>query len=158
MIRKPYAAFGHVLFCNSCTKGEVYTAVIEENTPCTIFWAKGHYKNKHVSAGTDFPDCPVGTFLRPEDLVPGVFEHTAVEESDVFCYDTRLNAGKMLDLSPWHLSGGAETILPVGTKLFLCSGVLTVNGNNIDKPTQLHIRSGDSLVTAVSDCYGLIFP
>jgi len=158
MIQKPFAAFGHVLICNSCNKDEVYTATVEENTPCTIFWAKGHYKNKHVSANADFMDFPRGTFLRPGDLVPGVFEHTAIEESDVFCYDSRLNGGQSLDITPWILPGGSETILSVGTKLFLCSGTLTVNGNNIDKPTQINISSGNTLVTAVTDCYGLIFP
>jgi len=158
MIQKPFAAFGHVLICNSCNKGEVYIANVEENTPCTIFWAKGYYKNKHVSANQDFRDFPTGTFLRPEDLVPGVFEHTAVEESDVFCYDSRLNNGQSLDITPWILPGGSETILPVGTKLFLCSGTLTVNSSNIDKPTQVNIRSGNTLVTAVTDCYGLLFP
>jgi hypothetical protein len=155
---KPFAAFGHVLIRNSCVKGEVYSAVVEEGTPCTIFWAKGHYKNKNLTTGEDFRDLPRGTFLRPEDLVPGVFEHTAVEESDVFCYDARLNGNQSIGLIPWHLPGGTETVLPVGTKLFLCSGTLTVHSNNIEKPTQLHVRFGDSLVTAVHDCYGLIFP
>lgn len=158
MAMKPYAAFGHILICNSYNKGDVYIADVEEGTPCTIFWAKGHYKNRNISEDKDFKDFPRGTFLRPSDLIPGLFEHTVIEDSDVFCYDPRLNKGKTLTLVPLQLPGGTETILPKGTKLFLCSGSIAINGTNFDKPTQLHIQSKDTLVTINSDCYGLLFP
>ncbi len=154
---KPFAAFGHVLTRNSYDEGEVYTAIVESGTPCTIFWAKGYYTNKHVSANADFRDFPRGTFLRPSDLVPGVFEHTAVEASEVFCYDARLNAGRQPQIDPFILLAGQEQVLPKGTKLFMCSGLLTVAGRTIDKPTQLTISTADTTVRADTDCYGLFF-
>ncbi len=154
---KPYAAFGHVLIENTYDDNETYTAIIGDDVKCTTFWAKGFFKNKHVSANSDFRDFPTGTFLRPEDCVPGVFEHTSVGESKVFCFDQRLNPGKHPDMLPFILTGGSETVLPKGTKLFLCDGELAVKGKNISKPTQLSIASEDALITAVTDCYGLLF-
>jgi hypothetical protein len=158
MILKPFAAFGHVLMQNTYKEDETFFAIIGEDIKCTTFWVKGAFKNKHITTNEDFRYFPTGTFLRPPDYIPGTFEHQSVGESVVFCFDQRLNGDKYVELVPFILTGGAETVLPVGTKLFLCSGILTVSGNNIGKPTQLHIRSGDSLVTAVTDCYGLIFP
>ncbi len=157
MQMKPFAAFGHVLICNILNEGEVYTAIVEEGTPCTIFWAKGYYTNKHVSANAEFRDFPRGTFLRPSDLVPGVFEHTAVEASEVFCYDARLNAGRQPQIDPFILSAGEERVLPKGTKLFFCSGALAVAGRALDRPTQLTISTADTVVRADADCYGLLF-
>jgi hypothetical protein len=154
---KPFAAFGYVLTRNTYTDGEVYTAVIGESVDCTTFWTKGAFKNYNLSTGADIHDFPTGYFLRPTDYVPGMFMHTVVGDAEVFCYDSRLNNGELPQIDPWFLTGGAQTVLPKGTKLFLCSGTLTVNDNNIDKPTQLHIQSGNLLVTSVTDCYGLIF-
>jgi hypothetical protein len=62
-----------------------------------------------------------------------------------------------VDLVPFILAGGEQTILPKDTKLFLCSGQLAVNDITIEKPTQISVRSGDTLVNAVTDCYGLFF-
>jgi len=158
MIQKPYAAFGYVLIENTYADEETYTAIIGDDIKCTTFWVQGVFKNKHVSANQEFRDFLTGTFLRPSDCIPGVFEHRSVGESKVFCFDQRLNSDQYVELTPFVLEGGTETILPKDTKLFLCSGHLAVNGNNIEKPTQVSVRSGNTLVTAITDCYGLIFP
>lgn len=157
MILKPFAAFGYVLTRNTYTEGEVFTAILGDNVTCTTFWSKGAFKNRNLSTGVDIHDFLTGHFLRPSDYVSGVFEHTAIGNAEVFCYDTRLNKGETAQMMPWHLPGATEAILPKNTKLFLCSGTLTINGNNVEKPTQLHIQSKDSLVTAMTDCYGLLF-
>lgn len=158
MILKPYAAFGRVLTKNSYADNEVFVAVIGDSITCTTFWSKGEFKNRNLSTGDQFRDFPTGTFLRPSDYVPGVFEHVAIGDAEVFCYDTKINNGEEIELEPFYLSGGSETILSPGTKLFLCSGNIATNNANVDKPTQIHVKSENTLFTAVTDCYGIIFP
>jgi len=143
--------------CNLLDEGEVYTAVIGDSTTCTIFWAKGYYKNKNLSTNEAFRDFPRGTFLRPEDCVPGVFEHTAIEESRVFCYDTRMNVGKNPQIDTFILASGQKQILPKNTKLFLCSGTLVVSEKIISEHTQIRVNTADVTVYAETDCYGLFF-
>jgi len=157
MIQKPYAAFGYVLIENIYADGEVVIAIIGDDIKCTTFWVQGMFKNKNISENTGLDDFLVGHFLQPSNYIPGTFEHTSVGESRVFCYDQRLNENKYINLEPFLLAGGAETILPKDTKLFLCCGSLAVNGNNINQPTQINVKSGNTLVTAVTDCYGLVF-
>jgi hypothetical protein len=157
MNQKPYAAFGYVLIENTYADGETYTAVIGDDIKCTTFWVQGMFSNKNLSENTELHDFTTGWFLRPSDYVAGTFEHKSIGGSKVFCFDQRLNNNQYVELTPLVLTGGAETILPKDTKLFLCAGQLAVNNINIDKPTQLNISSGNTLVTAVTDCYWLIF-
>ncbi len=157
MKRNPYAAFGYVLVENTYEDGETFIAIIGEDIKCTTFWVQGAFSNKNLSTGTDIHDFTTGWFLRPSDYVAGTFEHKSIGESKVFCFDQRLNNNQYIELAPFVLTGGSETVLPKNTKLFLCAGQLAVNSINIDKPTQINISSGNTLVTAVTDCYGLVF-
>lgn len=157
MIQKPYAAFGYVLIENTYADGEVVTAIIDNNYSCYTFWACGMFKNKNVSTNTEMQDFATGCFLRPSDYFPGVFEHTSVGESKVFCLDERFKSHTHVQLESFKMVAAESQVLPKDTKLFLCAGNLLVNGRNIDQPTQIHIRTGDTSVTAVTDCYGLLF-
>lgn len=158
MILKPYAAFGHVLMENTYADGEVWKALIGSDVKCTTFWVKGLFKNKNISSeNADMPDFLPGHFLRPVDYVPGTFEHTSVGESKVFCFDQRLNNNRYVEITPFLLMGGEQTTLLNGTKLFLCSGHLVVNGKDVEQPMQISVQSGDISVSANSNCYGLLF-
>lgn len=159
MNMKPRAAFGYVLIENTYADGETWRAIINDDIKCTTFWVKGLFKNKHLTLGSeDFEDFQPGRFLRPVDYMQGVFEHTSVGESKVFCFDQRLNNNQYVELSPFLLSSGNQATLPIGTKLFLCAGSLSMQDRTIEQPTQIHIQSGDTLVSASTDCYGLLFP
>jgi len=155
----PHAAFGYVLIENTYADGEIWRSIINDDIKCTTFWVKGLFKNKQLSVGSEdvIADFLPGHFLRPTDYVTGVFEHTPVGESKVFCFDQRLNNNEYVDIEPFLLSAGEQTTLPKGTKLFVCSGHLVVGDRNILQPTQVSVQSGDILVTANSDCYGLLF-
>lgn len=158
MIQKPYAAFGHVLIENTYADGETYTAVINNDITCYTFWAKGVFKNKDISKNANLPDFAAGQFFRPRlDYVQGIYEHTSVGESKVFCFEERINSNADVHLEAFILKAGLQTTLTKDARLFLCAGNLTTNAINITKPTQISIRSGDTLVTAVTDCYGLLF-
>lgn len=158
MKMKPHAAFGYVLIENTYADGETWNSIINEDIQCKTFWVEGLFKNKHLSLGSeDFQNLEAGRFLQPADYIQGVFEHTAVGECKVFCFDPRLNKNQNVELTPFLLQSGEQTVLPKGTKLFFCFGDLVLNGEDIVQPTQISVQSNDILVTANSDCYGLLF-
>jgi hypothetical protein len=155
---KPHAAFGYVLIENTYADGETWNAIINSDIKCTTFWVQGLFKNKHLSLSTeDIEDFQPGHFLRPADYVPGVFEHTSVGESKVFCFDQRLNNNTYVEIVPFVLKSGNQETLPNNAKLFLCAGSLSVGEKTISKPSQISVQSGDVLVSALTDCYGLVF-
>jgi hypothetical protein len=141
MIQKPYAAFGHVLIENTYADGETYTAVINNDITCYTFWAQGVFKNKDISKNADLPDFTAGHFFRPRlDYVQGIYEHTSVGETKIFCFEERINSNADVDLEAFILKAGSQTTLPKDTKLFLCAGNLSVNDRSIEKPTHISIR------------------
>jgi hypothetical protein len=155
---KPHAAFGYVLIENTYADGETWKSIINDDIQCKTFWVKGLFKNKQLSLGSeDFQDLKAGRFLKPADYIQCVFEHTSVGESKVFCFDPRLNNNQSVELTPFLLKSGEQTVLSKGTKLFFCYGNLSLNGKNIVQPTQISIQSNDVLVIANNDCYGLLF-
>jgi hypothetical protein len=158
MIQKPFAAFGHVLIKNSYADKEIVIGVIKEDIQCTTFWVKGKFENENLETGERCIDFVPGTIYKPADYTTGVFKHTVVGDTEVFCYDIRRNNGRDIDLTAFHLPGASETILPVGTKLFLCSGLLSIGNLVVDRPMQIRIENENVLLTANEDCYGLIFP
>lgn len=158
MIQKPYAAFGHVLIENIYEDKENYTAIINNDITCYTFWVEGLFKNKNISTNTDIQDFTPGFFLRPRlNYIQGIYDHTSVGKTRVFCFEERINGNSDVDLEPFILKAGLETTLLKDTKLFLCAGHLKTANKNILKPTQINILSNDTLVTAVTDCYGLFF-
>jgi hypothetical protein len=158
MIQKPYAAFGHVLIENTYSDGEISTAVINNDITCYTFWVQGLFKNKDITKNTPIQDFAPGQFFRPRlDYVQGIYEHTSVGETKIFCFEERINSNADVDLDSFILTAGSQTTLPKDTRLFLCAGNLAIKDRSITKPTQISISSGDTLVTATTDCYGLLF-
>jgi hypothetical protein len=156
-IQKAHAAFGHVLIRNDYVDGEIFEATIKSDFAYTIYWAKGAFENFNVSTGLGLVDFTAGYILRPGDYVGGVFRHTAAGETVVFCYDPVLNRGYTPGIDTWELAPQEQVTLPVGTKLFLCSGSLVIDGRKFDEPVQIAIKSEDKVVVAESQCYGLLF-
>jgi hypothetical protein len=156
-IQKAHAAFGYVLIRNDYADGEVIEATVKSDFAFTTYWAKGAFQNFNVSTGLDWVDFPTGHILRPGDYVGGVFRHTAVGETVVFCHDPALNRNYTPDIDVWSLDAQAQVVLPVGTRLFLCSGSLLIEGRKFDEPVQITIKSEDKIAVAESKCYGLLF-
>lgn len=87
----------------------------------------------------------------------GKTEHTATGETVIWCVGSELNNNYLPDCEKWFLANGQSQTLPVGTKLFFAQGNLTINGANINTPTQVRVKTTDTTVTANEDCYGILF-
>jgi len=57
----------------------------------------------------------------------------------------------------WVLASGETTTLPVNTKLFFCTGSITVESNTHTDPVQIHAKTTTINVTANEDSYGILF-
>jgi hypothetical protein len=158
MEQKPYAAFGYLLLEQSFQDGETYLAEVTSDPGAIHFWVEGRFRNFDKTRNAAMPDLVAGQLLLSSDYYAGLFEHTAVGNTRIMCVNRALNRGFIPDVSKFELPGGSETVLPKGTKLFLCAGTLAVGGQNVSKPTQIRVTSDNSLVQAVTDCYGLVFP
>lgn len=157
MNEKPYAAFGHLLIERSLIDGETYTAIVSEAPQSTHFWAKGAFSNRNLTTNEDMPDFVTGTLLTPSDYYPGTFEHTAVGDTSLFCFHLQENQNDLPTVTKLVVAAGESVTLPQGTKLFHCAGEMTVNGNLVDKPTQIRSATNVLTISATTDCYGMIF-
>jgi hypothetical protein len=157
MIRKAHAAFGYALVSQSLADGETYIAEIKDTPEALHFWVQGGYRNRNLTTGEPMPDFVPGTFLRASDYYPGQFEHTAIGDTLLFCYSITENRGYLPPIEKLAMAAGEAVTLPAGTKLFLCAGEMSVNGNAVSKPTQIRSAANALAINAVTDCYGLIF-
>lgn len=155
--QKLHAAFGHVLMCNTYEDGETFRADIKNDAPWTMYWAKGLFKNKNITTNSTWIDFPAGFIARPGDYTSGVFEHTSMGESIVFCFDPMLNHRYTPGIETWEIDADQQITMPVGTKLFLCEGEILVDDKRIQGPMQVSIKTTDKVITGGTKCYGLIF-
>ncbi len=102
---------------------------------------------------------PEGTCTLTAPIPYGEWRTLIPEGMEILCASPFINAN-MLPLADhmveFKLLSGAQTVVPHGTKLFLGSGKLTVEGKTIKGPNQISFKSGDKTVTASTNCYGFI--
>ena len=154
--QKPYAAFGYVLNRNAFSDGYTIRSVVNSETVCTLLCTKGRINL--ILEETDAPlDLVPGTFITPEQYILGTYNHTTIGESNLWCFDPKMNRNFTPDIHKFYLPQNSSQILPQGTKLFLCEGTAIINDKQINKPTQLLIKTNDTQITSTTDCYGLIF-
>jgi len=153
---KLYAAFGYVLNKNTFSDGFTITSIVNEETVCTLFCTKGRIKLTREEVEEPLYLIP-GTYITPDKHILGTHRHDTIEESVLWCFDPKLNRNFAPVIRKFYLSQNSSQVLPEGTKLFLCEGTATVNDKQINKPTQLLIRTSDTQITATTDCYGLVF-
>ena len=99
-----------------------------------------------------------GFYLRDavSEVPAGVHTYTTQEDCEWWCIDAKLNHAQLPTTQIFRLNNGQSTDLPVGTRLILCEGTLSVGGGTIDAPTAAFINSAPKNVTAVGDCYGYL--
>lgn len=179
----PCAAFGYVVLKNEFDENEILNDELFVNNVCNILSpaanSDGLFINKtnlksgytwlYTSGKVEITNvyngqshmrlpgyCNVDT---PESV--GMFMHNILEPSTVFCLGPVINSSRT-PLVPktqvFRLKSGETTTLVTGTKLFLASGNMTIDDNQLSGPRQVWVKTSDKTVTADADCYGLIFP
>jgi hypothetical protein len=89
----------------------------------------------------------------------GEWRSTSPEDIEVVCYSPFINADKVplnSRLEPVVLNAGESKLMPHLTQFFLAAGDIQINGKTISGPKQVHMKTGDVTMNAVTNTYGFI--
>lgn len=155
-IRKPFAAFGRVLYSNSYPAGELADFTINSESNTVLFFTEGSLTIRNKQTDEVVEQCTPGWF-KNGNYQDGLHSYTVNESAVSWCYDPLVNKGYIPVIEPFILPQGQTADIAVYTNLFLCSGTLQVNGQAFVGPYQLSIRTGTATTVATTDVYGLLF-
>lgn len=158
LTRKPYAAFGLVLYQNICAAGDSYQ--FDTSTPdgaCTTFVTGGRATPIDNITGAALPDYEAGMYFRQYEYPSGTYTMNVSEDLEIFCYAPPANNNVLVSpFNSFSLEINDTVVFPTGTKFFLCRGTLDVGGVTVSGPSQIYVRTSDKTVTAQTKCYGLM--
>lgn len=156
MVRKPFAAFGRILYANYYEAGNVVDVATSSNSQTVLFVSEGKTTARNKQTGEVVWKAAPGWFSSG-DYKDCVYTCTADTATVCWCYDPLVNQNYIPEIVPFHVAAGQTAPLPIGTKLFLCSGAATINGTQFAGPYQISVRTPDSVMVASGDVYGLLF-
>jgi hypothetical protein len=156
MIQKPFAAFGYVLIANYYDRGEEFNVNTYAESKTFLFCSSGDTVGKDRLTGRVIEEYKAGWSNFGVNKTQE-FTNFANEASVCWCYDPKLNKDFLPKITPIIIKRGDQLSVPNLTKLFLCEGTLSIQDREFVGPYQLHIKTGDKVLYAVSDCYGLTF-
>ena len=156
MTRKPFAAFGRVLYANYYNQGDVVEVRTSAASKTVLYFSEGDFTCRDKATGEVQLQCNTGWFSYG-DHENRLMLCTANKPTVCWCYDPEVNQGYVPPISVFELKQGQSTVMDAGTNLFLCRGDLLVNAQQYASPYQLAVRTSGNTFTAVTDVYGLLF-
>lgn len=156
MRRKPFAAFGRVLYANYYDKGDVVEVQTHAASRIVLFFSEGNFTARDKQTGEVVLQCNQGWFSYG-DHQDRLMMCTANEPTVCWCYDPEINQDYVPPISVFHMKQGQSVYLDSFTNLFLCTGTLLVNERQFMGPYQLGVRTNGNKATAITDVYGLLF-
>lgn len=156
MIRKPFAAFGHVLYANYYEKGYTVDAVSSADSKTVLMFTEGSFTIRDKETGEVAHECVPG-WINYGNYQDRAFSCVSNTDSVSWCYDPKVNQNIVPPIEMLAVKSGDAVELPQGTNLFLCSGTLTINGQERTSPKQISVKSDSVTATANTDVYGLLF-
>lgn len=156
MRRKPFAAFGRVLYANYYDKGDVVEVQTNASSRIVLYFSEGNFTARDKYTGEVQLQCNTGWFSygNHEDRL---MLCTANEPTVCWCYDPEINQGYVPPISVFEMKQGQSIIMDANTNLFLCGGTLLVNERQYMGPYQLAVRTNGNTALAITDVYGLMF-
>ena len=156
MIRKPFAAFGYVLYANYYEAGYTVDAASSADSKTVLLFTEGSFTIRDKETGEIAHECVPG-WINYGNYQDRVFSCVSNTDSVSWCYDPKVNQNVVPPLELVALKTGEAIALPQDTKLFLCSGTVTINGQERTSPKQISVKSANVTATATTDVYGFIF-
>jgi hypothetical protein len=156
MRRKPFAAFGRVLYANYYDKGDVVEVLTHADSKIVLFFSEGNFTARDKQTGETVLQCDAGWFSYG-DHQDKLLMCTANDPTVCWCYDPEINQGYVPPISTFVMKQGQSVFLDANTNLFLCGGSLQVNDREYTGPYQLAVRTNGNTATALTDVYGLLF-
>lgn len=177
MEMKAYPAFGYVLTRCKIAAGTVINDISVANGVMTVASVddKGiavvnnnSYVWLHTSGQQTYTALSTGvlTVRHPgwcnlKDVITADSHEIRVDaDSEHICLSSYLNESRrpsMPNVAYFSMQAGEQRTIAQGTKLYLAQGTLSVGGVAVPQMRQIHIKSGDTVVAADTDCLGLVF-
>jgi len=154
--QKPFAAFGYVLIANYYNKGEEFNVNSSEDSKTFLFFSTSDITGKDRLTGRTLVEYTSGWTNMGVNKTQE-FTNTANEDSICWCYDPKLNKEFLPKITPVIIKRNDQLSVANMTKLFLCEGTVTIQDKEFVGPYQLYIKTGDKVLYANTDVYGLIF-
>jgi hypothetical protein len=156
MTRKPFAAFGRILYANYCEKGYEVDAAASADSKTVLLLTEGSLTVRDKNTGQVLHECAPGwvSYGNYEDTI---FSCVANEASVLWCYDPKVNQGYAPQINLFEMKQGQSMIIDSNTNLFLCKGTLLVNEKQYAGPYQIAVRTNGNNVVALTDIRGLLF-
>lgn len=155
MTRKPFAAFGRVLYANYYDKDEVINLDTSAISRTTLFVSSGHVIVKDKNTDEVMHVCKPGFFIG--NYKDSNFVCTALEKSVCWCYDPLVNQGYLPNIQTFVNIRGQRTMFNSFTNLFLCEGTVMIDQNTYTGPYQISIKNDKKVILCSTDAYGLVF-
>lgn len=156
MIRKPFAAFGRVLYANYYEAGYTVEANTFADSDTVLFFTEGDFTVRDKATGAVVYQCDPG-WIKFGGYPDQSLVATSNVDSVAWCYDPKVNQNYVPPMEKVALQNGESMTLPQGTALFLCTGTLVINGAEHVAPRQISVKSASVTATATTSVYGLIF-
>lgn len=121
-------------------------------------YTKGLLIGEAITDNLPVLDRPPGTFS--QNLNPirqGQFKFTAVGNTQWWCINYVFNQKQLPNVLPINIAAGVSQSFPVGSKLFLCDGTATVNGQAVTTPGCLQASNSAIEIVAFNNVYGFVF-
>jgi hypothetical protein len=158
-----YSVFGWVVHHKKIPAGEMYTINLTSNTDgpglgnITII-TKGQITGVNRATGTPVPTRVPGYSNKYRTgLLAGTYDFTALESSEWWCINQKVNKNQMPDVDIFVAAQGQAVELPVGTKLLLCEGKMSVGDSQYGASKAFQVSSQQTMFVADEQCYGFIF-
>lgn len=177
MEAKAYPAFGYTLVRCKIPAGEIINDIsvadgvmsidsVNETGVATVngngyIWIQilGQQTYKFLPTGESTIH-PPGWCNLVEEIKVGDHEIRVDTDSEHICLSTYLNENRkpqIPSLTYLRMKAGEKSEIKKGTKLYLIDGVLDASGQKFSGMRQIHFSSGGKVISADTDCMGLIF-
>jgi hypothetical protein len=167
MESKSYPAFGYVAVKNKFTAGEIFTAEPVFNNEFTV-GIEFPYIWMYTKNGDTFLNqvtqeeivYTVGDCTTTKPIPYGAWRSLLPSDMEMICISGFANSNRtppVPNVNVFKLSKNESATILDNTKLFLAEGVLNIAGTDYVGVKQIRFITGDKVVTAKEDCYGLIF-
>jgi hypothetical protein len=160
----PYRAFDWVVLKVECPLGHSFLAEVTKSGPRADSANFTLHSAGILNAKCLTDDLPIIPQRLPGmsslDLNPlraGNFEFTAEQAARWWCINWDRNGKRLPNVTPVVMAAGMSRTFPVGSRLFLGDGAVTVNGVAIELPSSIKASTQDVEVTCSADTYGFLF-
>lgn len=167
MNTKPYAAFGTIIYKVTLEPSETIEVKLDDPngvyTDGFYFYTDGSAKVTDKETNEILENRSAGwlSILNQNSGIskPGTVIVESINGTEWICIPKNKNLTKFPEsVEPIILNSGESKTIPNNTNLLLCAGNVTINNKGFTDLAQIRIRSGDTVITANSLSYLLIFP